>query len=359
MRLNAAEEGHVEESHVEESHVEEGHVEESCRGESCRGESCRGESCTGESCRGEFSFHYALQLRAAFLQYNCAFKYFCCSIWRDSGREMLCFSIQNASSNLDDQALQSDGCGTVSRQARIMLGSTGARARRQEKAAAKAKRCQFLVALESDVITISQGQDMMRANSKSQRETEAEKRREQGEQKHARTVAPIGERNERKRTLGTVGREGPGARARRQEKAAAKAKRCQFLVAPESDVITISQGQDMMRANSKSQRETEAEKRRERGAKARENGGTDRKKERKKADVRHRRARRARSKSKKAGESSGRSKKMPVSCSSRERRHYNQPGARHDESKQQEPERDRSRETKRARSKSTRERWHR
>ena len=230
MRLNAAEEGHVEESHVEESHVEEGHVEESCRGESCRGESCRGESCTGESCRGEFSLHCALQLRAAFPQYNCAFKYFCCSIWRDSGREMLCFSIQNASSNLDAQALQSDGCGTVSRQARTMLGS-----------------------------------------------------------------------NARHRRLG--GREGPGARARRQEKAAAKAKRCQFLVAPESDVITISQGQDMMRANSKSQRETEAEKRREQGAKARENGGTDRKKERKKADVRHRRARRARSKSKKAGES--------------------------------------------------------
>ena len=116
-------------------------------------------------------------------------------------------------------------------------------------------------------------------------------------------MAPIGKRNERKRTLGTVGREGPGARARRPEKAEAKAKRCQFLVAPESDVITISQGQDMMRANSKSQRETEAEKRREQGAKARENGGTDRKKERKKADVRHRRARRARSKSKKAGES--------------------------------------------------------
>ena len=123
-------------------------------------------------------------------------------------------------------------------------------------------------------------------------------------------MAPIGKRNERKRTLGTVGREGPGARARRPEKAEAKAKRCRrklpesdVLVAPESDVITISQGQDMMRANSKSQRETEAEKRREQGAKARENGGTDRKKERKKADVRHRRARRARSKSKKAGES--------------------------------------------------------
>ena len=185
--------------------------------------------------------------------------------------------------------------GTVGRE------GPGARARRPEKAEAKAKRCQFLVAPESDVITISQGQDMMRANSKSQRETEAEKRREQGAK--AREVAPIGKRNERKRTLGTVGREGPGARARRPEKAAAKAKRCQFLVAPESDVITISQGQDMMRANSKSQRETEAEKRREQGAKARENGGTDRKKERKKADVRHRRARRARSKSKKAGES--------------------------------------------------------
>ena len=109
--------------------------------------------------------------------------------------------------------------GTVGRE------GPGARARRPEKAEAKAKRCQFLVAPESDVITISQGQDMMRANSKSQRERQKQRNEESKEQKHARTVAPIGKRNERKRTLGTVGREGPGARARRPEKAEAKAKR--------------------------------------------------------------------------------------------------------------------------------------
>ena len=55
-------------------------------------------------------------------------------------------------------------------------------------------------------------------------------------------------------TLGTVDWEGAKGQEQEQE----------FLVAPESDVITISQGQDMMRATCKSQREGSRQKKKAR-----------------------------------------------------------------------------------------------